>query len=385
MGKKDSITTVGPQAETKPITDRSVGTVPSSTVPRPSSSLILTQLQSMIIPQEMDDQGQILQFNPLSFDQSLDQLQSSSTIALWKSAKTLTQQSFAVSLETLSSRTNGRVTPLTLGVNADGSIISSTGKQISLQDFQDSTIAVTLGSTVLAIASLALLPPNIGATACYLIAFIPIAWIAVGSVAPFLLANLIGMTQDVSSSMKTTTTPTTSSAVDLTEKRIYCHEAGHFLCGYLCGLPIQRYSIPSTSNTSKKKGVSSSSSFFDAKDTIQAPQVEFVYSLQNANQLTSKEIAALSVVALSGSVAEIISCGSAQGGAADLIELDLIFSKRSQEFIGAQRQEELTRWGALTAYQLLTKNKEAYEKLIVAFEQGKSVLECIAIVEGDKE
>jgi len=384
MGKKEtSTTTAFIPSTTRVTTDRSSTTIASSSEmqpsqTRPSSSHILTQLQSTIQPQVVDGQGEIRQLDPQSFDQSLDQLLSSSTITLWKSAKTLTQQSFAVTLETLSSRTSGLVTPITLGVNSDGSMINSSGKQISLEDFQDSTIAVTLGSTVLAIASLALLPSNIGATFCYLIAFIPIAWIAVGSVAPFILANIIGMTQDLSTS-SSSAVKTVSTNTDFTEKRIYCHEAGHFLCGYLCGLPIQRYSIPS------KKDKISSKSFFDARDSVnsKAPQVEFVYSLQDASQLTSKEIAALSVVALSGSVAEIISCGSAQGGAGDLTELDLIFRKRSKEFIGAQRQEELTRWGALTAYQLLTKNKEAYEKLIVAFEQGKSVLDCIAIIEGE--
>lgn len=380
MGRKETSTVASSSSSStviaKATMDRSITTTSSSTQ-RPSSSQILAQLQSTIKPQVLDEQGKILQLDPVSFDQSLDQLQASYSNLIWKSAKSLTQQSFSVSLETLSSRTNGRVTPTTLGVNSDGSIISSSGKEISLEDFQDSTIAVTLGSTALAIASLAFLPPNIGATVCYLIAFIPIAWIAVGSVAPFLLANLIGMTQDVSS--KSTSS---SSTTVTTEKRIYCHEAGHFLCGYLCGLPIQRYSIPKADNTMT---ATTSKSFFDARgdSNSKAPQVEFVYSLKDATQLNSKEIAALSVVALSGSVAEIISCGSAQGGASDLTELDLIFRKRSEDFIGAQKQEELTRWGALTAYQLLTKHKEAYEKLITAFEQGKDVLECIAIIEGE--
>ena len=45
---------------------------------------------------------------------------------------------------------------------------------VSLDDFKDATIAVTLGSTILAIGSLAVLPPNIGATLCYLFALIPV-------------------------------------------------------------------------------------------------------------------------------------------------------------------------------------------------------------------
>jgi len=376
MGRKEPLSTT--TSTTKPSVERttfskSPNTISQQIQPKLSSSQILTQLQSSVqkSPVTTESGSSSLELNPTSFEKSLDEIFSSTTNSLWKSAKSLTQQSFSVSLETLSSRTQGLVTPTTLGVNSDGSIISSSGKQVSLEDFQDSTIAVTLGSTALAIAALALLPSNIGATVCYLIAFIPIAWVAIGSTAPFLLANLIAMTQGSGSSFSSTTPVV---VVD-ERKRVYCHEAGHFLCGYLCGLPIQRYSI-----FEKDSAATSNKSFFDAKQT-QGPQVEFFQG--SSSQLNSKEIATLSVVALSGSVAEILSCGTAQGGAADLTELDLIFRRRSQEFIGAQKQEELTRWGALTAYQLLTKHKEAYEKLILALEQGKDVLECIAIIEGE--
>jgi hypothetical protein len=311
---------------------------------------------------------QSIVFDPSSLSQSLDQLTATTSSPLWKSAKSMTQSSFPVSLQTLSTRTNGRVTPNTLGVVSDGSISSTSGTSVSLQDFQDSTIAVTLGSTALAIASLALLPSNIGATLCYFIAFIPIAWIAVGSSAPFVLANIIGSTKSKTDSIST-------PSLLMEKKRMYYHEAGHFLCGYLCGLPVIRYSIQPKKETS----------WLETPQDSNRPQVEFSYSnpVEKTTPLSIGEIATLSVVALSGSVAEIISCGDAKGGAGDLMELDLIFRRKSQEFIGAQKQEELTRWGALTAYQLLMKHSGVYEKLVVALEEGKNVLECIALIEGE--
>merc|ERR1719273_2380470 len=47
-----------------------------------------------------------------------------------------------------------------------------------------------------------------------------------------------------------------------------------------------------------------------------------------------------------------------------------------------QKQQDLTRWGALAAYQLITANKEAYERLVKAFREKKSVAECVSIIEG---
>ena len=65
----------------------------------------------------------------------------------------------------------------------------------------------------------------------------------------------------------------------------------------------------------------------------------------------------------------------------DLLELEGLF-RRSEEFLGAQARQDLTRWGALTAYNLIQKNQDKYEKLVEAFKQKKSVAECVAAIEG---
>jgi hypothetical protein len=41
--------------------------------------------------------------------------------------------------------------------------------EVSLDDIKDATIAVTLGASALAVASLKFLPENVGATVCYII------------------------------------------------------------------------------------------------------------------------------------------------------------------------------------------------------------------------
>ena len=155
----------------------------------------------------------------------------------------------------------------------------------------------------------------------------------------------------------------TADSAETKERRICAHEAGHFLCGYLCGLPIKSYTIAENG----------------------FPCVEF-HSSSDADAVSSRrefskeEIATLSVVALSGSVAEALSFGEARGGESDLIELDRLL-RRSKEFIGAQKQQDLTRWGALIAYNLIKANMGKYEKLVESFREKKSVAECIAEIE----
>jgi len=280
---------------------------------------------------------------------TLDTLLSEGKLSLWKAAQRgpantsfpTPLRPYPVSLSLLSTRSGGKLTPASLGVDGND-------PDVSLDDFKDYTIGVTLGSSALAIAALALLPQNIGATLCYLIALIPIAFIGVGSTAPGIIAGLI-------QSLKGT-----ADTQELQSERVCRHEAGHFLCGYLCGLPISGVSI---------------------EDSI--PRIEFALpsSTSSPNEFTQDDIAAWSVVALSGSVAEVMGTGVAKGGENDLLQLENIFRK-SQEFLGAAQQQDLTRWGALVSYYLIQGNQDKYELLVKAFGQNKSVEECIAILEG---
>lgn len=106
-------------------------------------------------------------------------------------------------------------------------------------------------------------------------------------------------------------------------------------------------------------------------------------AINGQREFTNEEIAALTVVAMSGSVAEAIKFGQAKGGENDLLLLDS-FLRRSKEFIGAAKQQDLTRWGALASYNILKENMGKYEKLVDAFKQKKSVSECISVIEGSK-
>jgi hypothetical protein len=291
----------------------------------------------------------------------LDALVDSGDFALWKSAvrrpglATSSSSSssamsllvpFPVTLETLERRTDGKVTGPSLGIGGDGG-------DVKFEDFQDLTIAVVLGSTLLGILALAVLPPNVGATFTYLFALIPIGFVGIGSVAPGIIAGVIVSARGGGG----------KEDDEARRERICRHEAGHFLCGYVCGLPVKKYEI----NTDT--GVACVEFHPTAATTA-----------GRRGELSDSDIAHLSVVAMSGSVAEIAKYGKATGGEADLIELQNCF-RRSRDFVGAARQQDLTRWGALTSYGIIKSNSDKYEALVGAFREKRSLADCVSIIE----
>lgn len=274
---------------------------------------------------------------------ALDQLRDDGIISLYKSATIQAGsgdlRSYPVSLQMLESRSG--LTSQKLGIGVE---------EVSLDDFKYATFWVTGGCSVTGVAALAFLPENIGATVCYLVALIPILFLGIGSTAPAAIANVIA-------SIKGGDKSGVSKA-----DRVCRHEAAHFLCGYLCGLPIAEYST--------------------TEEDI--PRVEFHETVEGPmtarRELSEEEVNALCVVALSGSVAEAMEFGSAAGANSDLVGLQSVF-RRSKNFLGAEKQQDLTRWGALTAYRLLNQHKGKLDKLVLAFAAKRSVSECIRIIE----
>lgn len=299
-------------------------------------------------PEEVATAIRAINFNsgsPSDQVSALDELRNEGCLSLYKSATVEAGsgdlRSYPVSLGMLENRAG--LTSEKLGIGEE---------EVSLDDFKYGTLWITGGCTVAGIASLALLPENIGATLCYFFALIPILWLAVGSTVPAAIANLILLVRGED-----------DGDVDRTE-RVCRHEAAHFLCGYLCGLPVANYATAEDSDI---------------------PRVEFHYSADSSaatRELTMDEVNALTVVALSGAVSEAMAFGKAKGGAgnADLTELQAIFRK-SQQFLGADKQQDMTRWGALTAYRLLNSNSKQLDALVQAFREKKSIADCVAIVE----
>ena len=275
----------------------------------------------------------------------MDALKEDGCLSLYKSATAQAGsgdlKDFPVSISMLESRTG--LTSKSLGVGVE---------EISLDDFKYTTLYVIGGCSVAGVASLAFLPENIGPTICYLLAVIPILFLGIGSMAPGFIAEAIASVKGNND----------DSGVTKAE-RVARHEAAHFLCGYLCGLPIAGYSTTDEN----------------------VPCIEFHTTregpLTAKQEYTEEEVNALTVVAMSGSVAEAMAFGTAKGSTSDLIDLEANVFRQSKNFLGAAKQQDLTRWGALTAQRLLTLHKEKLDCLVDAFAEQKSVAECVTILE----
>lgn len=179
-------------------------------------------------------------------------------------------------------------------------------------------------------------------------AIIPVLWIAVGSSAPGILAGLIE------------TVRSTKEDKDTKRKRVIAHEAAHLICGYYAGLPVVDYKVE------------------DGE-----PRVEF--GLPDTKNLPFTEVSKLSVVAMAGSVGEVAGgFETAKGGEGDLMVLQGAMSG-CEEFLGAAKQQDMTRWGALMSYNLVTGNKKAFDRVREGMEKGKDVKELIACIEGGEE
>lgn len=218
------------------------------------------------------------------------------------------------------------------------------GDDVNLDDFKYATLGVTLGSGVLGIMALALLPPNVGATVCYFVALVPILFLGIGSTAPGIIAGAI-------KSLKGIDDP----SAGLSQRERMCrHEAAHLCCGYWCGLPIAAYQVDNDS-----------------------AQVEFAAPSQ---QYSATQVAALAITGLAGSVAEALKWGKAIGATQDLMQVETVFRK-AKDFYGATAQQDVTRWAAFSAAQLLRQYEAKYEKVVAAMERSAPLEECISILE----
>mmetsp|Transcript_34172 Transcript_34172/g.45179 ORF Transcript_34172/g.45179 Transcript_34172/m.45179 type:complete len:398 (-) Transcript_34172:225-1418(-) len=219
----------------------------------------------------------------------------------------------------------------------------------SEDDLRFSLVVVCIGSFLLAAGSGIVIGGNLGATFTYLFAIVPIIFLGIGSTSPGIITATI-------EAIKTRTDS------DYEERRIR-HEAAHFLAGYLLGFPIKNY---------KSEGDLAEVEFYDT------PNGDDLFNQQT--EYNQKALEPLAIVAMSGVVGECLKFKNARGGQNDLMVLQQLLS-RAKPYVRAEEQMNMTRWGVVEAYKLLSKREEQFEALVEAFKNKKSIQECIAIVE----
>ncbi|KAA8494819.1 hypothetical protein FVE85_3060 [Porphyridium purpureum] len=145
--------------------------------------------------------------------------------------------------------------------------------------------------------------------------------------------------------------------------RLAAHEAGHFLVGYLLGVPVREYKADAVMNA-----------------------VQFYFDFEEAQQdskplrFTHEQVDELAIISLAGVVSEILLFKQASGGYADFMQLQRV-ANRSVPPLEPRAVQAKVRWGCVRAYTLLQQNAAALEQLTAKMAVGRPLDECIAAIE----
>jgi hypothetical protein len=274
----------------------------------------------------------------------LERIKSNYVISKWNS-KNLENSRFIVSNYQLKAKTN--IEPVNLKLDDVGFA------------YQNVLIAAVAIGTLSGLSANAV-GGELGFLLGYASALFPVVLVGIGSIAPGLIGEALYRFKLVTN--------------EESRKRHVRMNAGKFLAGYICGLPVAKFSQGKPSNTAE---------FFQLRPSgISEVEVKQMFSKNTFNQ---SDIARSSIVCLAGSVAECLEFGVASGtNPGDVNLLNELINSVEPTITPEQVQNHI-RWSALTAWEILDQYKEEYQRLVVAFEKGLPMEECIAVIEGKGE
>ncbi|KAI3436155.1 hypothetical protein D9Q98_002212 [Chlorella vulgaris] len=153
-------------------------------------------------------------------------------------------------------------------------------------------------------------------------------------------------------------------------RRVALHESGHFLIAYLLGLLPRDYTLSSLDLflRTRQLNVQAGCQFCDT-----AFQAEVA-----SGRLSSGSLDTYACVALAGVATEWLRFGQAEGGMADVQQLDRLL--QALRFTQSKADAQV-RWAVLNVVTLLRRHARVHDELAEAMQRGASVGECIAVIE----
>ena len=153
-------------------------------------------------------------------------------------------------------------------------------------------------------------------------------------------------------------------------KRVALHEAGHFLVAYLAGFLPKSYTLSSFEAfmSTRRLNVQAGTTFCDA-----AFQEEIA-----SGRLKSSSLDVYACVALAGVATEWLRFGRAEGGLADIMQLDNLM--RGLGFT-QKKADDQVRFAVLNTVTLLRTHSAVQDRLSRAMMEGQSVSQCIKVIE----
>lgn len=154
--------------------------------------------------------------------------------------------------------------------------------------------------------------------------------------------------------------------------RVAQHEAGHFLVSYLIGILPKSYTLSSLDALQSygALNVQAGTTFVDFDFQQEA----------RSGRLSSQTLNKFSCVALAGVASEYLIYGVAEGGLADIQQLDNLLKALS---FTQQKADSQVRWAVLNTVSILRRHMLLHTKLVAAMSAGKSVGDCILLIENE--